>query len=203
MTVDQYSVGLGSQLLRTGFLRPGAEPQGAALEKYLATREARRTVQISLIAGVAAGYLNLGADRELLQLARDTLAAQQATYEMIRRRFEVGVSSELDLRQAQTRWRRRGWISPDIPPWWPRMRTPLPCWWVAPLTPDLLPTELVESPLAGGEIAPGLSSEVLLRRPDVLQAEETLKGFNANIGAARAAFFPKHYPGRFARYRQR
>ena len=74
-----------------------------ALEQYLATEQARRSAQISLVAEVASAYLTLAADRENLKLAQSTLEAQEATYKLIQRRYEVGVSSELDVRQAQTR----------------------------------------------------------------------------------------------------
>ncbi len=191
MTVEQYGVGLGVSSYELDLFGRIRSLKEQALENYLATREARRTVQIGLIAGVAAGYLNLGTDRELLQLSRDTLAAQQSTYDMIRRRFEVGVSSELDLRQAQTRVEAARVDISRYTTLVAQDENALALLVGAPLKPDLLPTELIESPLAGDKIKPGLSSEVLLRRPDVRQAEETLKGYNANIGAARAAFFPK------------
>ncbi len=89
------------------------------------------------------------------------------------------------------RWRRPGWTFPATPPWWPRTKMRLTLLVGAPVAPELLAPKLADILLADGEIAPGLSSEVLLRRPDVLQAEEQLKGLNANIGAARAAFFPR------------
>lgn len=74
-----------------------------ALEQYLSTEQARASAQISLVAEVAGTWLTLAADRERLNLARDTYRTQQETYNMIKRRFEVGASSELDLRQVQTR----------------------------------------------------------------------------------------------------
>jgi len=191
MTVDQYSVGLGVSSYELDLFGRVRSLKEQALEQYLATREARRTVQIGLIAGVAAGYLTLGSDRELLQLAQDTLAAQEATYDMIRHRFEVGVSSELDLRQAQTRVEAARVDIARYTTLVAQDENGLVLLVGAPLKPDLLPTRLIESPLAGQKINAGLTSEVLLRRPDVRQAEETLKGNNANIGAARAAFFPQ------------
>ena len=73
-----------------------------ALEQYLATEQAQRSVRISLVSQVAAAYLSLAADRERLALARETLASQQSSYELTRVRFEAGVSSALDLYQART-----------------------------------------------------------------------------------------------------
>ena len=190
-TVEQYSAGLGVSAYELDLFGRVQSLKDQALEQHLATEQARRTVQISLVAEVAANYLNLAADRERLQLARDTLTAQQATHQLIQRRFEVGTASELDLRQAQTRLdaaradvaRYTTLVAQD--------ENGLNLVVGAPVPAELLPKALSENLTAVQDIAPGLPSEVLLRRPDVLAAENLLKGFNANIGAARAAFFPR------------
>ncbi|MCG2824707.1 MAG: efflux transporter outer membrane subunit, partial [Desulfobulbaceae bacterium] len=190
-TVEQYSAGLGVSAYELDLFGRVQSLKDQALEQHLATEQARRTVQISLVAEVAANYLNLAADRERLQLARDTLTAQQATHQLIQRRFEVGAASELDLRQAQTRLdaaradvaRYTTLVAQD--------ENGLNVVVGAPVPAELLPKALSENLTAVQDIAPGLPSEVLLRRPDVLAAENLLKGFNANIGAARAAFFPR------------
>ncbi len=114
-TSEQYSVNLGISSWEIDFFGRIRSLKDAALQEYLATEQARRSTQISLVAEVANTYLTLAADRELLKLAQETLRAQEATYNLIQRRYEVGASSELDLRQAQTRWMRHGWISPDTP----------------------------------------------------------------------------------------
>ena len=95
-----------------------------ALEQYLATEQARRSVQISLVAQVAATYLTLAADRERLQLAKETLTSQQASYQLIRSRFEAGVSSALDLHQAQTSVDTARVDIARYTTWWPRTKTP-------------------------------------------------------------------------------
>jgi multidrug efflux system outer membrane protein len=190
-TVEQYSAGLGVSAYELDLFGRVQSLKDQALEQHLATEQARRTVQISLVAEVAANYLNLAADRERLQLARDTLTAQQTTHQLIQRRFEVGAASELDLRQAQTRLdaaradvaRYTTLVAQD--------ENGLNLVVGAPVPAELLPKALSENLTAVQDIAPGLPSEVLLRRPDVLAAENLLKGFNANIGAARAAFFPR------------
>ena len=190
-TVGQYSAGLGVSAYELDLFGRVQSLKDQALEQHLATEQARRTVQISLVAEVAANYLNLAADRERLQLARDTLTAQQTTHQLIQRRFEVGAASELDLRQAQTRLdaaradvaRYTTLVAQD--------ENGLNLVVGAPVPAELLPKALSENLTAVQDIAPGLPSEVLLRRPDVLAAENLLKGFNANIGAARAAFFPR------------
>ena len=190
-TVEQYSVGLGVSSYELDLFGRMQSLKDQALSQYLATEAARRTVQISLVAEVAANYLNLAADRERLHLAQETLAAQQATHQLIQRRFEVGASSELDLHQAQTRLdaarvdiaRYTTLVAQD--------ENGLNLVVGSTVSAELLPKTLSTTLTAVQDIAPGLPSEVLLQRPDVLAAEQLLKGFNANIGAARAAFFPR------------
>jgi multidrug efflux system outer membrane protein len=162
-----------------------------ALEQYLATEQAGRTVQISLVAEVAATAFNLANDRERLRLAQETLKTQQSSFALIQRRFEVGASSEIDLRQAQTQMesarvdvaRATTLVAQDANNLNLVVGSKVPA--------ELLPQTLSERLTEVKDIGPGLSSDVLLRRPDILQTENQLKGFNANIGAARAAFFPR------------
>jgi len=161
-----------------------------ALQQYLATEQARRSAEISLAAGVASAYLTLAADHENLSLARSTLEAQEATYKLILRRYEAGASSELDLRQVQTRMeaarvdvaRYTGQVAMDENALHLLVGSPVPA--------DLL-SDSLDAIAVPKDISPGLSSQVLLQRPDILQAEDLLKAANANIGAARAAFFPR------------
>jgi multidrug efflux system outer membrane protein len=190
-TTHQYSVGLGVSSYELDLFGRVQSLKDQALAQYLASEQARRTVQISLVAEVAAGYLNLAADRERLQLAKDTLTAQQTTYKLMQRRFELGVSSELDLQQAQTRVdaarvdiaRYTALVAQDENGLNLVVGSTVPA--------ELLPPSLSDTLTAMKDVPPGLPSEVLLQRPDVLRAEDLLKGFNANIGAARAAFFPR------------
>jgi multidrug efflux system outer membrane protein len=189
LTIERYDVNLGISSWEIDFFGRIRSLKDAALQEYLATEQARRSTQISLVAEVANTYMTLAADRELLKLAQETLKAQEATYKLIKRRYEVGASSELDLRQAQTRVeaarvdvaRYTGIVAGD--------ENALTLLVGSPVSDGLLPTEL-SSVMALKDISPGLPSEVLLRRPDILAAEHTLKASNANIGAARAAFFP-------------
>jgi multidrug efflux system outer membrane protein len=155
----------------------------------LATEQARLAAQISMIAEVANAYLTLAADRELLRLAKATLRAQEETYQLIRRRYEVGASSELDLRQAQTRVDA---ARVDIARFTTIVATDenaLRLLVGSPVPDGLLPEDLDAVTLQ--DISPGLPADVLQRRPDILQAENLLMASHANIGAARAAFFPR------------
>ncbi|MCX5870950.1 MAG: AdeC/AdeK/OprM family multidrug efflux complex outer membrane factor [Deltaproteobacteria bacterium] len=190
-TIHQYSVGLGVSSYELDLFGRVQSLKDQALAQYLATEQAQRTVQISLVAEVAANYLNLAADHERLKLAQDTLKAQQTTYQLTQRRFELGASSELDQQQAQTRVdaarvdiaRYTTLVAQDENALNLVVGSTVPA--------DLLPPSLSNTLTAMKDIPPGLPSDVLLQRPDVLAAENLLKGFNANIGAARAAFFPR------------
>ncbi|WP_298273510.1 AdeC/AdeK/OprM family multidrug efflux complex outer membrane factor [Geobacter sp.] len=191
VTVEQYNVSLGASSYELDLFGRVRSLKDQALEQFLATGQARRSVQISLVSEVAVGYLTLAADRERLQLARETLANQQESYKLTKSRFEAGVSSALDLHQAQTSVdaarvdiaRYTTLVAQDENALSLVVGSPVPA--------ELLPAALSEALTALKDVAPGLPSDVLLRRPDILQAENLLKGANANIGAARAAFFPR------------
>ena len=100
VTIEQYSVNLGISSWEIDFFGRIRSLSKKALEEYFATEQARRSAQILLVSEVANAYLTLAADRENLKLAQSTLESQQAAYNLIRRRFEVGLAPELDLRQA-------------------------------------------------------------------------------------------------------
>lgn len=187
----QYSVGLGVSSYELDLFGRVRSLKAEALEQYLATEEARRGVQLSLVSQVATGYLRLAADRERLQLARETLNNQQSAYRLIKSRFDAGVSSALDLHQAQTSVDAAKVDIARFTTLVAQDENALNLVVGAPVAAELLPAALAEQPVALQELAAGLPSEVLLRRPDILQAEHLLKGANANIGAARAAFFPR------------
>ncbi len=189
ITTEQYSVNLGLawEIDFFGRLR---NLEDSALEEYFATEQAHRSAQILLVSEVASAYLTFAADRENLQIAQSTLDTQQAAYNLIRRRYEIGLAPELDLQQAQTRvdaarvdvFLYTRLVAQD--------EAALNLLVGSPVSSRLLPADLssVRQPT---EISAGVSSEVLLNRPDILQAENLLKAANANIGAARAAFFPR------------
>lgn len=190
VTFRQYDVGLavaGYELDLFGRVR---SLKDRALAAYLATDQARRSVQVGLVSEVAGRWFALAADRERLGLARETLAVQEKSYELTKRRFEGGVSSELDLRQAQTSVDAARVDIARYTALAAQDRNALDLLAGAPVPEDLLPAEL-DAVTAMKELSAGLPSEVLMRRPDIVEAEESLKSANANIGAARAAFFPR------------
>ncbi len=190
MNFKQYSVNAGVSSWEIDFFGRIRSLKDRALEQYLATEQARRSAQISLAAEVANTYLTLAADRENLKLAQSTLDAQQTTYKLIQRRYEVGASSELDLRQAQTRLDA---ARVDIARYTRQValdENALNLLAGSPVPAELQPNGL-NSVASPKDVSLGLSSEALLNRPDILQAEHGLRAANANIGAARAALFPR------------
>ncbi|PRY05806.1 efflux transporter outer membrane subunit [Paraburkholderia sp. BL25I1N1] len=162
-----------------------------ALENYLATDASRQSTQISLIATVATDYLTLLSDERLLQLTEDTVKADQSTYDVTKRVQELGNSSLLDVQQAENSlasakaslasYRRA--VAQD--------RNNLIAVLGAPIPDDLPPARSFDDESMFADIGAGVPSLLLTRRPDIVQAEHALKAANANIGAARAAFFPK------------
>lgn len=187
----QYSAGVGVSAWELDLFGRVRSLGAQALQQFLATEEARRSTHISLVAEVANAWLTLGADQERLALAQRTLASQGESYRLSQRSFEVGVTSALALRQAQTSVdsarvdvaRYTAQVAQD--------RNALQLLVGSALPDGLLPTNLADALNALPELPGGLPSALLERRPDVLQAEHQLKAANANIGAARAAFYPR------------
>jgi multidrug efflux system outer membrane protein len=189
-TSSSYRANIGFSSYELDFFGRIRSLNDQALQLYFATEEARRSTQISLVAEVANAWLTLAADRERLRLAQDTLSSQRESYNLTKRRFELGVVSELDVRQAQTTMdtaqvdvaRYTTLIRQDENALALLLGTPLPA--------DLRPDGGMMEVTALAALPAGIPSEVLQHRPDVVQAERQLQAANANIGAARAAFFP-------------
>jgi len=189
-TVEQYSVDMGIAAWEIDFFGRIRSLKDQALEAYLATEQARRSAQIALIAEVARAYLTLAADRENLKLARSTLKTQQDSYALIQKSCNIGLATEIDLRRAQTQVDTARRDVPRYTQLAAQDQNALNLLAGAPVPEDLLPVDL-SSVTPPKEISPGLSSEALLNRPDIVAAEHRLKGAYAFIGAARAAFFPR------------
>lgn len=190
VTIKNYSVNLGIASWEIDFFGRIRSLKDQALEEYLATEQARHSAQILLVSSIANAYLTLAADRENLTWEETTLEAQQGIYNLIKRRYDLGLVPEVDLYRAQTQVETaRG----DVARFTQLVAldgNALNLLAGSSVESDLLPTKLgAIAPLK--ELSPGVSSAVLLRRPDVIQAENLLKAANASIGAARAAFFPQ------------
>jgi multidrug efflux system outer membrane protein len=162
----------------------------SAFEQYLATDAGARATRLTLVGETASAWYTLAADRSALAVAQATLKASQAAADISRRRFTGGIASELDLQSALTLVAQ---AQSDIATETTQVaqdRNALELLVGAPVPDALLPDTLDAAALPA-ELPAGLPSTVLLRRPDVIEAEHQLIAANARIGAARAAFFPR------------
>ena len=186
---SNYTAGLAMASWELDFFGRVASLKDAALAQFLASEEAQRAVQTSLVASVASSWLSLQTDEALLALTQRTLATREDSLRLTKLRFDNGAASALDLRQAEsltaaaraTLAQQRRTIALDLNALTLLVGQEVPA--------NLLP--------GAGDVAPfqpvpeGLPSELLTRRADIRQAEQQMVAANANIGAARAAFFPR------------
>ncbi len=187
---SRYDANLGVASWEIDFFGRIRSLKDRALEEYMASEQARRSTQLLLVASVSQTYLTMAADKESLKLAETTLEAQQGTYNLVKKRRELGLAPELDLFRAQTQVdTARGDVA-RFTQLIAQDKNALDLLVGSPTPPELLPGQLA-TVTPPREISTGVSSEVLLRRPDVLQSEDQLKAAYADIGAARAAFFPR------------
>lgn len=162
----------------------------AALQTYLSTVEGERSVKISLISSVAQAWLTLAADQERLRLARETVESQGASLSLTRELFDSGVVTEIDVRRASASVETAkaqvaqftGLVRQDL--------NALRFVVGADVPADIAGKAVLSPSPLMDRLAVGASSDILLSRPDVLAAERQLRAANANIGAARAAYFP-------------
>jgi NodT family efflux transporter outer membrane factor (OMF) lipoprotein len=189
-TTSVYTAGLALTAWEIDLFGRVASLSQAALAQYLGTEEGRKAAQTSLMAAVANNWLSLVADEELIVLTRRTLATREESLRLTKLRFDNGAASELDFRQAQslaetarvTQAQLVRQRAVDLNALALLLGQPVPADFQ--VTPETASVSLPDLPA-------GTPSEVLVRRPDVRQAEQQLIAANANIGAARAAFFPR------------
>ena len=190
VTSDQWSASLGTTAYEVDLFGRVRSLNRQALEKYLATAEARRSAQISLVAEVANQYFTLRQAEEQLQLARQTLASVQGSYGLNEATFDAGASNELDLRTAEGQVQTAKINALTYERQVAQAENYLVLLVGQPLPADLPASRSFGDTNVLVDVPAGLPSELIQRRPDILEAEHTLKAANANIGAARAAFFP-------------
>lgn len=187
---SQYSVGLGVSSYELDLFGRLGNLKDAALEDYLALEQTRRSTQLSLVAEVATAWMTLAADQQLLALANDTYASQQKTYALVQQSHALGGDSGLSLAQARSTVESARADAANYASQVEQDRNALELLVGQRLEDRLVPdTSKLDTAVLVG-VPAGLPSSLLQRRPDVLAAEHTLKAANADIGAARAAFFP-------------
>jgi multidrug efflux system outer membrane protein len=185
-----YEAGIGFTSYELDFFGRIRSLNHARLQQYLGYVETRRSAQISVVAEVANAYLTLLADRNLFRVTQDTLDSQRESLKLIKMSFDGGVATALDLHQAETtvataqanlaQYRRE--VAQDENALVVLLGAPMPA--DLPTGPELDEEKMLT------ELPAGMPSDVLTQRPDILAAEHNLIAANANIGAARAAFFP-------------
>lgn len=191
-TAEQYDVSLGVFAWEVDFFGRLQSLKDQALESFLATEQAHRSTQILIISAVADAYLTFAADQDSLALSQTTFESQKQAYNLIKERYKDGLASEIDLNRAQTQVEiaRRDMALYTQQVAQDENALNLLVGTRPPLARATFPQGLASiAPLKVQN--PGISSQVLLARPDILQAENLLKAANANIGAARASLFPR------------
>ena len=187
---SSYSVGLALSAWEIDFFGRLGALKEAALAEYLASEQARNAAQTSLVAAVASSWLSLQTNESLLAITRQTLASREDSLRLTKLRFDNGAASALDLRQAESLA-----ASARVALAQQQRARALDVNALNLLVGDSVPGELLQVAEADAavlaEVPAGLPSDLLTRRADVQQAEQLLIAANANIGAARAAFFPR------------
>jgi len=190
-TSANYDLGVGLTAFEIDLFGRVRSLSDSALQDYLATEAAVRTARLTLIAEVANAYLTHATDRSLLAIARDTATTAARSVELTRARLSGGIAPRTELRQAETVLAQARSDAANLTAIVAQDRNALELLVGAPVSDANLASsiESVDGSLA--ELPEGLDSHILLRRPDVVQAEYRLRSANALIGAARAAFFPR------------
>jgi multidrug efflux system outer membrane protein len=187
---NEYSVGVSGSW-ELDFFGRIQSLKDQALDQYLATAQARKAAEISLVSQVADQYLTVLSFDDLLKVTEGTLKTAQESYRITKLQFDNGTGSELDLRQAQTVVEQASANYQQEARLRAQAVNALVLLVGEPLPDDLPPGVTLDSQDLLTDIPAGLPSDLLTRRPDIMEAEENLLAANANIGAARAAFFPE------------
>ena len=162
-----------------------------ALQQYMATEAAQRTAQMTVITEIAQTWLGLGAAKAQKALALETLNSQEKSRELIEKSYELGAASQLDVQQVLTTVASAKAAYVQATRTVSQYRNALTLLVGSAVDPALEPEGIVSNAAAQVSALSGVPSEVLLARPDIAAAEAALKAANANIGVARAAFFPR------------
>jgi multidrug efflux system outer membrane protein len=186
----RYNVGLGITAYELDLFGRVRDLKDASLQNFFATQSNRDATQISLIAQIAQSWLAISYDTAQLRLAEQTLKSQEDAYQLNKRRFDVGIDSEVSVRQAQISVETaRG----DVAEFKTRIaqdRNLLELLVGQSVPQTLLPTDQIKQITGNGTLGAGLPSDLLQNRPDISSAEYQLRAAGANLGAARARLYP-------------
>ena len=186
---SQYAANVGITAYELDFFGRIQSLKDQALENYLAQQESQRSTHIALVASVANAYLTLLADQDLLTLSQQTLQTEQESYELTSKKFNLGAASDMELAQGKTTLESARVSQAQYQRQVAQDKNALMLLIGGNLPADLQQTRALDN-VALTPVPVGAPSSLLQQRPDVLAAEHSLKAANANIGAARAAFFP-------------
>lgn len=186
---EKSSANFGISSFELDFFGKAASMSDAAFAKYLGTEEGQRAAQISLVSGVARGYLSEVLAEEQLRVAKETLNSNRASFNLVQQQVEAGIANDLDLAQARGQVFSAQAQVASIEGQLGKARNALYTL-VGAVATDLPKGLSLRSAHFTEDLPVGLPSQVLLVRPDVIEAEYNLLAANADIGAARAAFFP-------------
>lgn len=191
ITIEQFSAEAGVSAYELDLFGRIRSLNREALETYFATEEARRSAKISLVAEVASAYFQLAADRERQLIARNTIESQNTSLDLTQQLVDAGIGNDLDVQRAQTSVQRARADAAALEAQIRRDENALRLLLGASPPAGVSDTLLLDEIEIPGAAPADVGSEILLTRPDVLAAERRLRAANANIGAARAAFFPR------------
>ena len=189
-TSQSYSVSVGVTSWELDLFGRVRSLSHSALDQYFSTEAAARATRLTMVGQIATAYFQLAADNSLLNVAKSTAANAQRAVTLTNERLVGGVSSRIDLREAQTILDQAKSDVASQTTLVAQDRNALQLLVGAPIPDALIPTSIESVDGLVSELPTGLSSTILLRRPDVVEAEYQLRAANARIGAARAAFFP-------------
>ncbi len=190
LTTHEYAVGVSSSSWQLDFFGQLRSLNDQALQQYFSTAQARKAFQISLVSQVAVQYLTMLADDELIAVTQHTLDTAHASYSLTLLQFQNGTTNELVLRQAETVVEQANANYAAQVRIRAQDQNMLVLLLGQPLPPALPAATPLDSQSMLADIPAGVPSDLLRRRPDIMEAEASLRAATANIGAARAAFFP-------------
>ena len=189
-TIKDYAVDIGVSSFELDLFGRVRNLTKAAQDAYFATKAAQDAIRISLISEIATAWLTMASDQDQLAISRDTYKSFQQSVDITSAQFHKGIASELDVQQAETNLQDARYAIAQLTTQVAQDQNALNLLVGTTVTTDLLPAQLGTADYTLPQLPAGIDSTVLLKRPDVIEAEDQLKAQNANIGAARAAFFP-------------